>query len=195
MQFAESEDQFGHPSERKEHRLGAFKSKRRNATERNAERPLRLGEAAVIAGLSREALPAETVMVVVAAIVVPAPVTVAIPVAVTVMIPVAMIAVPIAVMGHISAIAKTDHRPTDTYEGPASRDPIAVSVVASDPLISWSGARRHVCHRGAHIHAKLRGLGLRRSHSQSACYQRCTQHPYLHVQHISSIHPARLLIG
>jgi hypothetical protein len=70
---------------------------------------------------------------------------------------------------------------------PISRNPVAAVVVAPNPDIPRTRARRNVGHRPANINPKLGCLGRGCSKTQTAGNDCCTQNPFAKVFHNSSI--------
>jgi len=70
---------------------------------------------------------------------------------------------------------------------PISWNPVAAVVVAPNPDIPCTRARRNVGHRPANINPKLGCLGCGCSKTQTAGNDCCTQNPFAKVFHNSSI--------
>jgi len=104
-----------------------------------AERPVLRKSQRMLAGTEKH-LPAEAVVIVIA-VAVPTAIIVSIIVAVPVIITIAVVvAIPIPVAVAIKVVAVIT-----AYKGPASRNPIAVGVISSNPRISGARAGRNIC--------------------------------------------------
>jgi hypothetical protein len=70
---------------------------------------------------------------------------------------------------------------------PISRNPVAIVVVACDPYVTWSRARRNVGPRPTHNNPHFGCVGRGRSKAQPASQYRCTQHKFAKAFHDSSV--------
>src|SRR3954451_13929566 len=112
----------------------------------------------------------------------PAIMLVVLPPFVPLVLPMAPLTIPVAVAMVIIAAVVANDGAVVAHECPLSRYPVAVRVVALNPLISRSRARRNII-RLSDVDTPLGRLGRGCRHSQSTCHHCRTQHPFRHAFH------------